>query len=480
MKVTQEKLPASQVGLEIEITPEMSKQAYERVLQDFTRSTNIPGFRKGKVPRQVLIQRFGPTRIKAAAVEDLVDKALKQALQQEKIEAIGNFQLRSSFDELVTQFEPGNPLTFSAAVDIQPEVELTQYTGLSVQAEEVKPEAGKVDGVLENYQTQMATLVPIEGRAAQKGDTAVVDYHGRFTPATENAEEQDVPGGQAQDFQIELDDGKFIPGFIDGIVEMSPGDTKEVAVTFPEDYPQEELAGRPATFTMTLKELKAKELPELDDDFAQDASGGDYPTIAGLRESLEKRFTEEAEQKTKSNKEQAILDGLLTQVEVELPETLVEREIEFMITQTAMQLQNQGIDIKRLLNQETLPMLKERSRPDAIDRIKRTLALGEVAKRESLTTSEAEVNDKVREVMADLEGRDVDPDRLRSAVAEDLLKEKILAWLEEHNMIELVPEGTLEKEEPEDEFMEEETSDGLMEAGAEDAIEVKATTIEAE
>ncbi|PSB14977.1 trigger factor [Phormidesmis priestleyi ULC007] len=481
MKVTQEKLPASQVGLEIEITPEMSKQAYERVLQDFTRSTNIPGFRKGKVPRQVLIQRFGPTRIKAAAVEDLVDKALKAALEQEKIEAIGNFQLRSSFEELVTQFEPGNSLTFSAAVDIQPEVDLKQYTGLSVQAEEVKPEEGKVDTVLGNYQTQMATLVPVEGRAAQKGDTAVVDYHGRFTPAGEDAEEQDVPGGQAQDFQIELDDGKFIPGFIDGIVEMNPGDTKEVSVTFPDDYPQEELAGRPATFTMTLKELKEKELPELDDDFAQDASGGDYPTIAELRESLEKRFAEEAEQKTKSNKEQAILDELITQVEVELPETLVEREVEFMITQTAMQLQNQGIDIKRLLNQETLPMLKERSRPDAIDRIKRTLALGEVAKRESLTTSESEVNAKVREVMADLEGREVDADRLRSAVAEDLLKEKILAWLEEHNTIDLVPEGTLKKEEEvlEDDAIELDADDAI-ELDADDAIEVEASTIEAE
>jgi len=476
MKVTQEKLPASQVGLEIEITPEMSKQAYERVLQEFTRSTNIPGFRKGKVPRQVLIQRFGPARIKAAAVEDLVDKALKEALQQEKIEAIGNFQLRSSFDELITQFEPGNPLTFSAAVDVQPEVDLQQYQDLSVQAEEVKPEEGKVDTVLGNYQTQMATLVPVEGRAAQKGDTAVVDYHGRFTPAGEEAEEQDVPGGQAEDFQIELDDGKFIPGFIDGIVGMNAGDTKEVSVTFPEDYPQEALAGRPATFSITLKELKEKELPELDDDFAQEASGGDYQTIADLRESLEKRFTEEADQKTKSNKEQAILDQLINKVEVELPETLVEREVEFMITQTAMQLQNQGVDIKLLLNQETLPMLKERSRPDAIDRIKRTLALGEVAKRESLTTSDSEINDRVREVMADLEGRDVDPERLRTAVAEDLLKEKILNWLEEHNTVELVPEGSLKKEEEEEEDLDDDTID----VDKDGTITIEASTVEAE
>jgi trigger factor len=473
MKVTQEKLPASQIGLEIEIPSEMSKKAYEQVLQNYTRSMNIPGFRKGKVPRQVLIQRFGVARIKAAAIEELVDSALKEAIKQEKIEAIGNFQLKSSFDELIGSYEPGNPLTFSASVDVQPEVTLKQYQDLKVQAEEVKPDPDRVDQVLGNYQKQMATLVPVEGRPAQKGDTAVVDYHGKFTPAGEDAEEQDVPGGQAQDFQLELEDGQFIEGFIEGVVDMNPGEIKEISVTFPEDYPQEALAGRPATFTMTLKELKEKELPELDDDFAQDASGGDYPTIAELRESLEKRFTEEVEQKTKSNKEQALLDELLNQIEADLPETLIEREVEFMVTQTAMQLQQQGIDIKRLLNQETLPMLKERSRPDAIDRIKRTLAMGEVAKQQSIETTDTEINERVKEVLADLEGRDVDPDRLRTAVAEDLLKEKILTWLEEHNSVELVPEGTLKKSE------DAEDAEEAIDA-ATDAIEVEAEVVEAE
>ncbi|KAM3092039.1 trigger factor [Phormidesmis sp. 146-35] len=473
MKVTQEKLPASQIGLEIEIPSEMSKKAYEQVLQNYTRSMNIPGFRKGKVPRQVLIQRFGAARIKAAAIEELVDSALKEAIKQEKIEAIGNFQLKSSFDDLIGNYEPGNPLTFSASVDVQPEVTLKQYQGLTVQAEEVKPDPDRVDQVLGNYQKQMATLVPVEGRPAQKGDTAVVDYHGKFTPAGEDAGEQDVPGGQAQDFQLELEDGQFIEGFIEGVIGMNPGENKEISVTFPEDYPQETLAGRPAIFSMTLKELKEKELPELDDDFAQDASGGDYQTIADLRESLEKRFSEEVEQKTKSNKEQAILDELLNQIEADLPETLIEREVEFMVTQTAMQLQQQGIDIKRLLNQETLPMLKERSRPDAIDRIKRTLAMGEVAKQEAIETTEAEINERVKEVLADLEGRDVDPDRLRTAVAEDLLKEKILTWLEAHNSVELVPEGTLKKAED-----DEDAEDAI--GTATDAIEVEAEEVEAE
>ncbi|MBW4443140.1 MAG: trigger factor [Plectolyngbya sp. WJT66-NPBG17] len=464
MKVTQEKLPASQIGLEIEITPEMSQKTYDRVIQDFTKSLNVPGFRKGKVPRQVLIQRFGMARIKASVIEELVDTALKEAIKQEKIDALGNFQLRSSFDDLIAQYTPGQALTFSASVDVSPEVTLKQYKDFTVQAEEVKPDSEKVDSVIENYRTQMATMIPIEDRAAEKGDVSVIDFKGRFIPA-EGEEEIEVPGGEASDFQLELEEGRFIAGFIDGIFGMNPGETKEISVTFPEDYPQEQLAGRPAKFDITLKELKAKELPEVDDDFAKEASDDEFETIADMRESLEKRFAEEAEQQTKSNKEEALLNELLNQVEADLPETMIEREVEYMVTQTAMQLQQQGIDIKQLLNKDTIPMLKERSRPDAIERIKRTLALGQVAKQESIKVEEDELNTKVQELLTELAGRDIDMDRLKSAVEEDLLKEKIMDWLIANSTIELVPEGTLKKDEPEEE-------DELDETEAE-AVEVE-------
>ncbi len=470
MKVTQEKLPASQVGLEIEIPPELSKKTYEQVIQNFTRSVDIPGFRKGKVPRQVLIQRFGMARIKAAVVEELVDTGLKEALKQEKIDAIGNFQLKSSFDELVGNYEPGGALTFSAAVDVQPEVTLKQYQDFTLQAEEVKPDPERVNSVIEDYRKQMSTLIPVEDRAAQKGDVAVVDYKGRFTPDGEDAEEQDVPGGEATDFQLELEEGRFIEGFIDGVIGMKPGETKEISVDFPEDYPQETLAGRPAKFEITVKELKEKELPDLDDDFAKEASGEEFETLAALRESLEKRFNEETEEKTKANKEEAILNELLNQIEVDLPETMIDREVEFMVTQTAMQLQQQGIDIKKLLNQDTIPMLKERSRPDAIERIKRTLALGEVAKKESISVDEAERTARIQEVLSEIGDRDIDMDRLQAAVDEDLLKEKIMAWLVEHSTIELVPEGTLKKDDPEE-------SEGEIDA-IPDTIDVEATEAE--
>ncbi len=443
MKVTQEKLPASQIGLEIEISPDMSKQVYERVVQRFTREANIPGFRKGKVPRHILIQRLGAMRLKATALEDLVQDGLKEALKQENIEAIGNYQLRSSFDELIEQYEPGKALTFSAAVDVQPEVTLKAYTGLTLQAEEVTYDASRVDTVLEDYRKRMATLVPVEGRAAQVGDVAVVDYEGRYK--NDAGDLEDVPGGSAQDFQVDLGEGRFIEGFIDGIVGMSAGETKEISVKFPADYPQEAIAGRDALFSVTLKEIKEKELPELDDDFAQDVS--EFETLAELRESLEKRYREEAENKTRGNKEQAVLNALVECVEAELPETLVLREVDYMLTQTAMQLSNQGMDIKQLFNQDTIPQLRERSRPEAILRLKRTLALGEVAKKESLEVDAAAVDARVKEVLEQYKGQEqeIDADQLRAVTEEDLLKEKILTWLIEKSTVELVPEGTLSK-----------------------------------
>lgn len=441
MKVTQERLPASQVGLEVEVTPEMSKQAYEKTLQEFTRYANIPGFRKGKVPRQVLIQRFGSSRIKAAALEDLIQDSLRKALEQEKIEAIGQFELRSSFEDLVQQFQPGETIVFSAAVDIPPEVTLSEYTGLEVQAEEVKYDPERVETVLEDYRKRSATLVPVEGRAAQLGDMATVDFAGRLTEAEEGEEPAEIPGGSAQDFEVELAEGRFIPGFIDGIVGMNSGETKEVSATFPEEYPQPELAGKPALFTITLKELKERELPELDDDFAQEIS--EFETLAALQESLETRYKEEAEQKTKSNKQEALLTELVKHLEAELPETLVKREVDYSITQTAMRLSEQGLDIKKAFTNEVISALRQQARPEAITRLQRTLALGEVAKQESIQVEAEEVETKVQSVLSDYTGQDIDVDRLRQVLEEDLLKDKILTWLEEHGSVELVPEGTL-------------------------------------
>jgi trigger factor len=445
MKVTQEKLPASQIGLEIEIPAEKSQQSYEQVIQNFTRAANIPGFRKGKVPRQVLLQRLGRTRIKAAALEELIQNGITEAIKQTEIEAIGQPQLRSSFDELVGAFEPGKPLTFSATVDVLPEVELKQYSGLQVQAEEVKYDPERVEKVLAENRQERATLIPVEGRAAQMGDVVIIDFEGYFVPEAEGEAPQAIEGASATDFETELAPGRFIEGFIDGIVGMQPGETKEISAQFPAEYPQQDLAGKAATFTVTLKELKEKELPELNDDFAQEIS--EYETLAELRSNLEKRFREEAEKKTKANKQQALLDELSKHLAADLPETMIEQEVDALLTQTAVQLGRQGIDVKKLFTREIVPQLRQRSRQDAIEKLKRSLALQEVAKKESIEVEPAAVEARVKELLAEYSGQDIDRDRLKEVVEEELLTEKIFAWLEEHSTIELVPEGSLQKDE---------------------------------
>ncbi len=443
MKVTQEKLPASQIGLEIEVPAETSKKAYDKVVNNLLRTVRLPGFRPGKVPKQVLMQRFGAQSINGEALQEIVDTALKDALKQEQIESLGNYQLRTSFEEMLAQFEPGKVLTFKAAVDVAPEVTIKSSTGFKLKAEGVEPDLGKVATTLDGYRTQIATLVPVEDRPLQQGDIAVVSYKGRFTPT--DGEEQDVPGGQAENFQMDIEPDRFIPGFVDGMIGMQSGETKELNVEFPEDYSATELAGCSAKFEMTVHEIKERELPELDDEFAKEISDGEYETIAALQEMLEERYTEEAADKTKQNKETAILNELLNQVEVDLPETLIDREIESMLMQSAYQLQQQGIDVRQLFNQDTMPRLKESSRPEAINRLKRTMALGEIAKQQQLEVTPTELNDKIKETLEEMDGQqaNIDPERLRSVLSEELLKEKILGWIEANSTIELVAEGSL-------------------------------------
>lgn len=475
MKVTQENLPDSQVGLEIEVPADLSKQGYEKVLRDYMKSANIPGFRKGKVPRQILIQRIGTMQLKAAALEEIVQSVIEKAIKQENIDALGNYQLQSDFEALMGTYKPGEPFILSASVDVPPRVKLSEYKGLSVQAEEIKLKEGRVDETLEGYRENLATLVPVEDRAAKEGDVAVVDFVGKAKNAEGEVEAFD--GGSAQDFQVEISEGKFIPGFVEGMVGMRLEEEKEVEVTFPEDYPQAELAGKPATFTITLKELKEKELPEIDDDFAEEVS--EFETLEELRNSLEKRYQKEATDATDANIDQALLNELVKHIEAEIPKTLIQREVDFIVTQTAMQLSRQGIDLSKFLTKDLLDNMRENAKPEAVERLNRTLALGEIAKQESLAITDEEVKARTEEMMAEVDDpSQVDLERLNQVVNEDLLKEKILGWLKENSNIELVPEGSLAPEAEEvDESEMAIASDGTVDV---ESVEVAEETTETE
>ncbi|WP_299415121.1 trigger factor [Acaryochloris sp. IP29b_bin.148] len=453
IKVQQEKLPGSQISLEIEISPERSRQAYEQVITKFMRSAHIPGFRKGKVPRPVILQRFGTDQIKASALEDLVQKTFEAAVKQEEIEALGNVQFQSSFDDLAAQFEPGQPITFTISVDVPPEVHLKRYQDFKVTAEEVEYDAAKVDEVLEEHRSANATLVPVEDRAAVVGDVTLVDFESRFLPAEEAsaAEETDEPEGESvKDFQLELVKGKFIDDLIDGIVGMHIDETKDISVAFPEEYFQDELAGRSAVFTVHLTEIKAKELPPLDDDFAQDVS--EFSTLAELRQFLEEQYQQEAKDSTNTNVEAALMEVLIEELEVDLPETMIDDELNIMIRETLSRLQSNGLDINKLVTKEMLSEMKERMRPDAIPRLKRTLALAEVAKAESIEVEADAIDHRCKEILQDVQGQDIDRDRLAAVVEDELLQKQVMAWLTEHSTVELGPpqseSDTAEPEQP--------------------------------
>lgn len=447
MKVTQEKLPQSQVQLEIEVSAEKSQQVYEQVVKSLIQNVKLPGFRQGKIPQKVLLQRVGESRIKGNTLEQLLQDSLRDAITQEKLIPIGEYELGSTMEELLATFSPGKSLTYTVKFDVPPQATIGEYKGLKITVEELKVEDSDIDKFLEEKRREHAPLVPIEDRAAQMSDVVIIDYQGYLAGA-----EDPLPGGEAQDFQLELEQGKFIDEFIAGIVGMETGATQQVPVNFPEDYPREDLAGQAATFTITLKELKAKELPELDDDFAQDFS--DYETIAELRAMVQKNYEEQALKDMETAKEQAILKEIAGIVEVDLPESMILDETNVLLNRAMSQLAQMGMDTKSFVNEEILQEMRQRSRPDAILNLQQTLGLLEVAKQESLMPTEAEILEVTSGYISQMKGRNFDPQRLREFVQEDLTKDKALKWLVQQAEVELVPEGTLEPEAIEEDLPE--------------------------
>jgi trigger factor len=459
MKVTQEKLEQSRIGLKIEVTGDQTTKYYEQAIKNLTTNANIPGFRKGKVPRQVILQRMGQSQVKAMALEALLEPSLNEAIKQSEVPAIGNYQIVSNFDELLQSYTPGQNFIFNAAVDVPPAVSLGTYTGLAVKAEEIVYDPAQVDDFIDRQRREKATTIPVVGRAAKLDDIAVVDYNGKLTDGTE------IGGAQADDFDIELSEGKFISDLVHGIVGMNIGDTRDVNVVFPADYPREDLAAQPAIFHVVLKDLKEQELPSLDDDFAKEAS--DFDTLAEYKQSIETRFQEQAKKSTDQNIITAIETALIDVVTAELPETLIEQETMNILNQMANQFSQYGMDVNKLFTRETIPKMKENCRNDAINNLKQQLAIAEIAKKEGIIVSDEDIVAKMSEVLPQLAGEKIDENRLRSYITEDLQKEQTLDWLKEHAQVELVPEGSLKSTDDEDEAViagEAEAIDILAEA----------------
>ena len=435
MQVIQEKRPGSRVGLKIVVEADRVKRSYEKTLRQLEQNIQIPGFRKGKAPRNLVVRQVGRERILASAVDDLISEAIQQAFKEARLTPISRFELDDEVGQLLAQFNPEADFSFSGYVEVYPEARVGQYKGLTVTATRVDVKPEQIDQLIDRWRDQRATLLPVEDRPAQLGDVVVIDF------AARDAEGNPLDEMTTQDFQLELKEDNFIPGFVAGIVGMQLDETKEIAATFPDDYFREEVAGKTVTFIVSLKEIKAKELPELDDAFVQEISS--FQTVAELREHLQKRLEQDALRQSEENLETAILNAILETTEVDLPETLIEQETTQLLAQSLQALRQEGIkpgELRKFLSElppETLNQLKERHRPEAIDRLRRTLALSAIVRQEQIAVGSTELDVEVEEVMAAYaqQGQKLDRERVRQAVYEGLLTDKVMAWLKSQTTV---------------------------------------------
>ena len=429
LKVSTESRPSSRLAVTVTVPGERCTASYEEAIKSLSRSINLPGFRKGKVPRSVLVQQLGGVRIKATALEKLIDSAWRDAIKQESLEPISQPDLSSGFDGLLESFNPGDELTFTLEADVAPTPKLKSTKGLKAEYEAVVYDASRVDSMIEDSRKQLATVVPVEGRAAEKGDIAVLGFKGTYSD-----DGSEIEGGSADSMDVDLDNGRMIPGFIEGVIGMKVGESKSVDCQFPDDYPKEDARGRKAAFEIELKDLKTRELPELDDAFAKQASEQD--TMADLRKDLEQRLKDDAERRQTSNRNDGLVKALVEQLEVDLPEALIQQESRNLVEQTAAQFAQQGMDVKSLFTPDLIRNLMQNSRPEAEERLRRSFALTALAEAEDIKLDDSAIDTKLKEVKKDLSAdAKVDPERLRQAAMDDLMQEQLMSWLETNSTL---------------------------------------------
>ncbi len=436
LQIKTKKLPESRLAIEFEVPAEQCKKSFEDALATLSKSADLPGFRKGKVPKAVILQQVGSKRIQASGLEKLLEAIWKQALKEESLEPLCDPELAGGFDSLLESFSTDKALNLTLETDVAPTPTLKATKGLTAEAEVIKFETSKVNELIEQSRKQLATVLPVENRSAAHGDIAVVSFKGRF--ADDN---KDIEGGNAESMDIELEEGQMIPGFVDGICGMKINEEKTIDCKFPDDYQDEKTRGKKAKFEIQLKDLKTRELPELNDAFAKQAS--DKETMSELRTELTNRLKDDTEKRQKKNREESLLKVLVSQLEVELPKTLIDQEVRNLIEKTAQTFAQQGMDVKSTFTADLVKSLMESSRPEAEANLKNSFALQALAETEKIEVDEPTLETKLKEVKKELSGeKNIDQQKLRQAVLDDLLQEKLFAWLEEHNT---VVEKSLEK-----------------------------------
>jgi trigger factor len=398
------RLAPTQVELEIPITPEELAAAQERAFRRLAKNVKLPGFRAGKVPRRVFEQTYGTESIANEALEDVVPEVYARAVREHELLPVDRPKM-----ELLPA-EEGKPSRLKATVAVRPSIELHAYRGLEVEREPITISDEDVDRSIAALAKERATLVPVE-RPARLGDVVTMDFEGKI---------DGVPfeGGTAKGQMSELDESRFIPGFASGIAGLGAGETKDVEAVFPSNYPNGELAGKTAVFTVTVHDVKALELPAIDDEFAKTISENE--SLDALRADVRKRLEAIAQSRARRAVGNALMDQLLRAHDFPLPEVMVDREIDNMVNDLAAQVAQAGTAFEDYLAEQgkTAEELRETFRPDAEMRVKGTLVIEEIARAENITATPADIAEELGALSRQY-GQPVD--RIRKALGNNVV-----------------------------------------------------------
>jgi trigger factor len=382
MQMTQTPGPKSTVVLEVELPPERLTRAIDDAVRRLARRARVPGFRPGKAPRPVLERHLGPGVVLDEAVEHLVEDAYREAVIEAEVLPLTNPDVE------VEQAEEGKPLKFKATIQVRPEVTLGDYKNFNFKPEIDTIDEARVDQVLEELRDQNATLAPVEGRGAKDGDYAVISFEG-------TRDGSPFEGGTSERMPLILGQERLIPGFEQNLLGLEVGGTTTFDISFPDDYPETSLAGQPVTFAVELKELREKVLPELDDDFI--GTLGDFASVAALRADIKTRLEHNALDRARHGFADRIIDYAVANATVELPDILLDQEVEVMHDEFRASMARQGITEEAYLKatEKTDADLHADFRPGAEKRVRTLLVLSKVADAEGATVSDAEVEAEV-------------------------------------------------------------------------------------
>lgn len=428
MNVKVDKQENSKVVLEFTMDKETFEKELDKAFHKNAKYFKVPGFRNGKVPRNVVEKVYGEGVLYETVIEDNVDDEYRKAVEDNKLEVVSKPELD------VKQIGKGKDLIYTVTLFVKPEATVKKYKGLEVKKIDSKVSKKEVDAAIESDRQKNARVVSVDDRDLQKDDISTIDFEGFVDGVA-------FEGGKAENFELTIGSGQFIPGFEDQLIGMKIGEEKEINVTFPKEYHAENLAGKPAMFKVKLISIKSKILPELDDEFAKDVS--EFETLADYRKDVEKKVKKQKEESAKNQKEIAVIDKLVENTEVVIPESMIDDEVESMSNQFASNLAYQGLDLKTycMYMNTTEEEFKKNLRPEAEKNVKLKLALDAIEKLEDIKVEAKEIDEKIDELKKQYGSENTNDNLNKNENVRHYMEEKI----KQDKLMKIIVDSAIEK-----------------------------------